>query len=144
MGVYLSMQPQFDAAWGGAGELYERRLGLERTRSMNAFASISRAGATLCGGSDAPICELNPLIGMQAAVDHHQEDERLTRHEALAMYTVNAARFGFEEHRTGNLVAGSSADFIVLDRDPLDAAAFAECRVLQTWIGGRLAFESGG
>jgi predicted amidohydrolase YtcJ len=59
------------------------------------------------------------------------------------MYTVNAARFGYAEHRTGNLFAGMSADFIVLDRDPLDGAAFAECRVLQTWIGGRLVFDSG-
>jgi predicted amidohydrolase YtcJ len=143
MGLFLSMQPQFDAAWGGTGELYERRLGVERTRSMNAFASIRRAGATLCGGSDAPVCELNPLAGMQAAIQHHRETERMTPHEALAMYTVDAARFGYTEHRTGNLAAGLSADFIVLDRDPLDGAAFAECRVLQTWIAGRLVFDSG-
>jgi predicted amidohydrolase YtcJ len=137
LGIYLSMQPQFDAAWGGAGELYERRLGVERTRSMNALASINRAGATLCGGSDAPVCALDPLAGMQAATAHHREDERLTPHEALAMYTVDAARFGHVEHRTGNLATGLSADFVVLDRDPLDGVPFAECRVLQTWIGGR-------
>jgi predicted amidohydrolase YtcJ len=59
------------------------------------------------------------------------------------MYTVDAARFGYAEHRTGNLSAGLSADFIVLDGDPLDGTAFVDCRVLQTWIGGRLVFDSG-
>ena len=52
------------------------------------------------------------------------------------MYTVNAARFGYAETQTGNLVAGLAADLVVLDRDPLDGARFADCRVLQTWRDG--------
>ncbi len=143
LGIALSMQPQFDAAWGGSDELYERRLGVERTRSMNALARIERAGAMLCGGSDSPVCELDPFAGMQAAVDHHQPSERLSRHAALAMYTVNAARFGYAEHKTGDLRAGLNADFVVLDRDPFDGASFTDCRVLQTWIGGACVFDAG-
>ena len=106
MGIYLSMQPQFDAVWAGRGGMYETRLGERRKRSMNALARIEAAGATLCGGDDSPVCELNPLAGMQACVEHHETGERLSRERALAMYTINAARLGYAESLTGNFGAG--------------------------------------
>ncbi|HET9097384.1 MAG TPA: amidohydrolase family protein, partial [Candidatus Baltobacteraceae bacterium] len=56
MGIYLSMQPQFDQLWGGSGQMYEARLGEQRMRSMNALGRIERAGAVLCGGDDSPVC----------------------------------------------------------------------------------------
>ncbi|HVA26783.1 MAG TPA: amidohydrolase family protein [Candidatus Baltobacteraceae bacterium] len=136
MGIHLSMQPQFDELWGGAGRMYDQRLGAKRMRSMNALGRAQRAGALLCGGDDSPVCELDPLAGMQAALDHHEPGERLDAHEALAMYTVNAARFGFAETRTGNVAPGLCADLVVLDRDPLDDAAFSDCTVMQTWLDG--------
>ncbi len=137
MGIYLSMQPQFDALWAGRGGMYETRLGERRKRSMNAFARIEAAGATLCGGDDSPVCELNPLAGMQACVEHHEPGERLSRERALAMYTVNAARFGYAEAQTGNLTPGLAADLVVLDRDPFEKEArFADCSVLETWSNG--------
>jgi len=104
---------------------------------MNALASIEAAGATLCGGDDSPVCDLNPLVGMQACVDHHEPSERLSRDRALAMYTVNAARFGYAEHRTGNLLPGLAADLAILDRDPFEnGARFVGCTVLETWSDG--------
>ena len=140
MGIYLSMQPQFDALWAGEGGMYDERLGNARKRSMNALARIADAGAVLCGGDDSPVCELNPLLGMQACLDHHEPSERLDAHQALAMYTVDAARLSYAEARTGNLAPGLAADLVVLDRDPLEAARFGDCRVLQTWIDGRIAY----
>jgi predicted amidohydrolase YtcJ len=137
MGIYLSMQPQFDLLWAGDGGMYERRLGKRRKRSMNALARIDAAGATLCGGDDSPVCDLNPLLGMQACVDHHEPLERLSRDRALALYTVNAARVGYAENRTGNLLPGLAADLAILDRDPFeDGGCFAECSVRQTWSDG--------
>jgi predicted amidohydrolase YtcJ len=137
MHIYLSMQPQFDLLWAGAGGMYYARLGERRKRSMNALARIEAAGATLCGGDDSPVCDLNPLVGMQACVDHHEPSERLSRDRALAMYTVNAARFGYAEHRTGNLLPGLAADLAILDRDPFEnGARFAGCTVLETWSDG--------
>lgn len=140
MGIALSMQPLFDAQWGGVGGMYERRLGAERMRSMNAFGSVARAGALLCGGDDAPVCPLDPLAGMQACLDHHERKERLTPHEALAAYTINGAILARAEDRTGNLAPGLVADLVVLDRDPLDGARFDECAVLETWRGGEPVF----
>jgi predicted amidohydrolase YtcJ len=136
MGIYLSMQPQFDELWGGRGQMYEARLGTQRMRSMNALGRIERAGAILCGGDDSPVCNLSPLEGMQAAVDHHEPSERLSAQQALTMYTYNAARLAHAEHDTGLLSPGYAADFVVLDRDPLDGARFAECSVLATWADG--------
>jgi predicted amidohydrolase YtcJ len=142
MGIYLSMQPQFDELWGGAGRMYDLRLGTARMRSMNALARAQRAGAVLCGGDDSPVCELRPLEGMQACVDHHEPQERLSAHEALTMYTYNAARLGHVEDETGLLAPGYAADLVVLDRDPLDGAAFKDCTVLQTWRDGERVYTS--
>jgi hypothetical protein len=142
MDIYLSMQPQFDELWGGAGRMYDVRLGTQRMRAMNALARIEAAGGVLCGGDDSPVCALSPLRGMQACVDHHEPGERLAPQSALAMYTTNAARFGYAESHTGNIAAGLAADLVVLDRDPLDGARFADCKVLQTWSDGEPVFAA--
>jgi predicted amidohydrolase YtcJ len=136
LGLYLSMQPQFQATWGGPGGMYETRLGPRRAASMNALRSVLRAGATLCGGDDSPVCALEPLAGMAAACVHGTAAERLEPLEALTMYTYDAARFGHAEGSTGALAAGLAADFVVLDRDPFASGTFAGTRVLSTWSDG--------
>ncbi len=141
MNLHLSMQPLFDAQWGGAGGMYETRLGTARMRGMNALASIVRAGAVLCGGDDAPVCPLDPLAGMRACVEHHEATERLTPHDALAAYTVNAARLAYAETRTGNLAPGLAADLVVLDRDPFEDG-FGDCTVLETWSDWRVVYRT--
>ena len=142
LGIYLSMQPQFDALWGGRDGMYAERLGAERARTMNALGSIERAGAVLCGGDDSPVCELSPLQGMQAAVEHHEERERLTPQQALTMYTYNAARLAHVELRTGLLAEGYAADLAILDRDPFNGAQFSNCRVLATWRDGEEVYAA--
>lgn len=143
MDIYLSMQPAFDARWAGDDGMYEARLGSQRRRSMNAMRSIERAGATICGGSDSPVCALDPLAGMQACIDHHEPSQRLTADSALAAFTVNAARFGHAERRTGNLLPGLAADFVVLDRDPFEQRSFAGAKVLSTWSDGAPVWAAG-
>jgi hypothetical protein len=140
LGIYLSMQPQFDLLWGGTGGMYEQRLGTQRMRSMNALARIERAGGVLCGGDDSPVCDLDPLQGMQAALSHHEADERLSPEAALTMYTYNAARLGHAEVHTGLLAEGYAADLVMLEGDPLDGAAFTDCRVLSTWCDGDIVY----
>lgn len=140
MGIFLSMQPQFDELWGGSGGMYESRLGARRMETMNALASVVHSGALLCGGDDAPVCDLNPLRGMQACLDHHSPPQRLNAHEALAAYTVNPARLAYAENRTGNLEPGLAADLVVLDRDPFEVG-FDACTVLQTWRDGTIVYN---
>lgn len=142
MGIYLSMQPQFDELWGGVGQMYEARLGTQRMRTMNALGRAQRAGAVLCGGDDSPVCNLSPLEGMQATVEHHEPSERLTAEQAVTMYTHNAARLAHVENRTGVIAPGYAADLVVLDGDPLDGARFTGCTVLATWADGEPVFET--
>lgn len=143
MGIYLSMQPQFDLLWGGLGNMYDVRLGTARMRTMNALGRIERAGAVLCGGDDSPVCRFSPVEGMHAAVEHHEPRERLSVEEALTMYTYNVARLGHVESETGLLAPGYAADFVVLDRDPIEARSFTGCSVLQTWRDGVPVWAAG-
>ncbi len=137
MGITLSMQPQFHATWGTEGGMYDDRLGAERRRRMNPMRAILARGGHLCGGSDAPVCALDALAGMAAACAQQEPQACLDPHQALALYTVNAARFGYAENETGNLAPGLRADLVLLDRDPLEDGAFARARVLRSWLAGR-------
>jgi len=136
LGLYLSMQPQFDELWGHPGGMYDARLGAPRARTMNALGSARRAGATLAGGDDSPVCRLSPLEGMRAATMHHNERERLSAEDALLMYTYDAARFGHVERETGRLAPGLAADFVVLEGDPIASGSFDGVRVAETWSNG--------
>ena len=73
-----------------------------------------------------------------------QPQERVTREEALAAYTVNGAYAGFAEGRFGRLVRGERADFLLVDRDPLLASSsdLAATKVQQAWVNGRLVWEA--
>ena len=136
LGIFLSMQPQFDALWGHPGGMYDVRLGAPRARAMNALGSAKRAGATLVGGDDSPVCALSPLAGMRAATQHHNAAESLSIEDALLMYTYDAARFGHAETQTGRLAPGYAADFVMLDGDPIARDSFDGVRVDQTWSDG--------
>ena len=73
LGVTASMQPMFDAYWGGDDSLYAQRLGADRARPMNAFASMNRAGVALAFGSDTPVTPFGPWAAVRAAAWHRTE-----------------------------------------------------------------------
>lgn len=55
LGLTASVQPAFDALWGGEDGMYARRLGRERASGLNPFAALLRAGVPLAFGSDSPV-----------------------------------------------------------------------------------------
>jgi hypothetical protein len=67
----------------------------------------------------------------------------MTREEALATYTRNAAFAAFEEEVKGTLAPGKFADLTVLTRDILTCAEdeILQARVDLTILGGRVAYE---
>ena len=91
LGVTASVQPVFDAWWGGPGGLYESRLGA-RARGMNPYAAMLDAGMNLAFGSDSPVTPLEPWLAVRAAVHHHDESQRLDARTALAAHTVGGWR----------------------------------------------------
>lgn len=114
LGVGLSMQPAFDAAWGGADGLYERRLGQERAGQMNRLASIAAAGVPTAFGSDAPVTALDPWAGVRAAVYHHTPAQRISARAAFRAATRGGWRLSGQDHTgAGEIRLGSPAHLAV-------------------------------
>jgi predicted amidohydrolase YtcJ len=129
--VTVSAQPAFDAAWGGQGQLYERRLG-SRSRGMNPFASFYSAGVPICFGSDTPVTPLRPWSSVRACLEHHDADQRISARAAFLGHTRagwRAARY--ENPMAGQLVPGAPATFAVWEVDEL-MVQVADNRV-QSW-----------
>jgi len=110
-----------------------------------AFRSLLESGAVLANGSDAPIEELDPLLGIRAGVlrtlderEAWRPEQALTVEQALHATTVAPAWLARDEYRRAKLVPGQLADLVVLDRDPLDCEAeeLAEVEVVATMLGG--------
>jgi predicted amidohydrolase YtcJ len=142
--VVASVQPAFDARWGGPDGMYVERLGAERARGMNPYADLARAGVTLALGSDAPVTPLDPWGTLRAAVHHRTPGSGLSATAAFAAHTVGgwhaAGRNGI-----GQLVAGAPATFAVwhLEGDlseGLPTLSATEPVCIRTVVGGVVAY----
>ena len=117
-GLVASVQPAFDAFWGGPGGMYAERLGADRAAGLNPFAAFLANGVPLAFGSDAPVTPLDPWGGVRAAVHHRTEGSRIWPYAAFAAATVGgwqAARRAGE----GELVPGAPATYAVWDTGAL-------------------------
>jgi predicted amidohydrolase YtcJ len=79
-------------------------IGLERMKHCFPLKSLISAGVIVAGSSDAPVKPPTPVIGIQAAVVRHPAmnlDERISLHETLPLYTINAQKLVKNDHRKG-------------------------------------------
>ncbi len=86
----------------------------------------------------------SPFAAMADAVTSAQAATRRTRQDALADWTTRAAHAAFAETRLGRIAPGLRADFLLLGRDPMLAAA-GELRamaVLETWVNGQRVWQA--
>ena len=123
----------------------------ERSDDLFAYASWRRAGIRVAGSSDAPVITADPLVGIRDAVLRRTgggrvlgPGEKLAVRDALAMYTTEAAFAMRRERDIGSLEPGKLADFVVLDRSPLDVdpERITDTRVLATVVGGQPVFQA--
>ncbi|WP_088287958.1 amidohydrolase [Kineosporia sp. A_224] len=112
LGVAASVQPAFDALWGGTDGLYAARLGAERALTMNPFAALAAAGVPLALGSDSPVTPFDPWGAVRACVHHHVGAQRLPADVAFAAHTQGAHRAARRDGE-GVLVAGTRATLAV-------------------------------
>jgi predicted amidohydrolase YtcJ len=148
--VIASMQPSH-----AIGDLHfaTRRLGIPRLEGAYAWQRLLAAGATLAGGSDAPVERGEPLIEFYAAVarkdlrgrsaEGWHPEQALTRQQALDLFTRGAAYAAFEENRRGSLEVGKLADLSVFSSDIMSVpeADILKSHCAMTIIGGEVVFD---
>ncbi|MEK0100635.1 amidohydrolase, partial [Streptomyces sp. A475] len=111
-GLTASVQPAFDALWGGEDGMYADRLGVERARALNPFAALLRAGVPLAFGSDSPVTPLDPWGTLRAAAFHRTPEHRVSVRAAFAAHTRGGWR-AVGRDDAGILVPGAPADYAV-------------------------------
>lgn len=153
LGVVPSMQPTHatsDMPWA------ERRLGTQRVRFAYAWRSLLETGVHIAAGSDFPVEDPNPLLGLYAAVTREDAngnppggwhpEQRMTMEEALRAFTTWAAEAAFQEHKKGMIAPGQWADLVVLDHDvmnvsPESAYVLPSTKVVITFVGGTVVYQ---
>jgi predicted amidohydrolase YtcJ len=118
LGLTVSVQPAFDALWGGEEGMYAQRLGVERARALNPFAALLRAGVPLAFGSDSPVTPLDPWGTVRAAAFHRTPEHRVSVRAAFTAHTRGGWR-AVGRDDAGVLVPGAPADYAVWRTDEL-------------------------
>lgn len=112
LGVTASMQPMFDALWGGDDGMYATRLGRARSASMNRLADLARAGVAMAFGSDAPVTPLGPWAAVRAAVLHHEIGQRISARAAFNAHSRGGWR-AIGQPQSGVIAPGAPAHLAV-------------------------------
>ena len=129
------------------------RLGKARLKGAYAWKSLLESGAVVVGGSDAPVERGAPLIEFYAAVarkdlqgysnaDWHPE-EKLSRAQALKLFTASAAYARFAEQDLGTISVGKRADLSGFSVDLMTApeAAIPKGHAVLTVVDGQVVYE---
>ncbi|WP_254813027.1 amidohydrolase [Streptomyces cavourensis] len=112
LGLTASVQPAFDAAWGGPEGMYAQRLGAERAATLNPYAALLRAGVPLAFGSDSPVTPLDPWGTVRAAAHHRTPEHRISVRAGFTAHTRGGWR-AIGRDDAGVLVPGAPADYAV-------------------------------
>src|SRR5829696_1436655 len=116
-----------------------------------AFRSLLDSGAVVANGSDAPIEELDPLLGIRAGIlrtlDERpawRPEQAVTVEEALHATCVAPAWLEHAENRRGTLRPGMLADLVILNRDPVTCPPeeLPSLQVEATMVGGHWTHQT--
>jgi hypothetical protein len=153
LSVIPSMQPIHATMDMGFAET---RVGPERIKGGYVWQSLLSSGARVAAGSDTPsfpVVYNNPLWGIHAAVTRQDSDgkpeggwygdQKVSRMDALKMYTLHPAYAAFEEDIKGSLSPGKLADLTVLSKDILTIpeAEIRDTEVVMTVLGGKVVYR---
>ena len=126
------------------------RIGEERANEgAYRWRDFLDTNARIVNGTDAPVESVDPWANLKSTVtrkmnngEYFTPSQALTPIEALRSVTIDAAYAAFEESIKGSLEPGKLADFIVIDRNPLEIEPHTmdEIVVNETWLGGEKKF----
>jgi predicted amidohydrolase YtcJ len=149
--VAVSLQPlhgQWRAADGS--DEWTRRLGPARSAHVWRAADAHAAGATVALGSDWPVAQADPRLGIgyallrrlpgRPAMPAPDPEQALSFEQALAGYTSGAAATVGDGARAGRIAPGRDGDLTVFAGDPatVEPDALAELPVALTVVAGRV------
>lgn len=135
-GAFASMQPNFDALWGGDHGMYAQRLGVDRSTRLNPLALLASQGVPIAFGSDSPVTDMNPWETVRAATRHHTPGSAISARAAFAAATRGAWRAGgVRDGITGTLVPGAQASYAIWEADDLEVSAPVDA--VQRWSTDR-------
>jgi predicted amidohydrolase YtcJ len=150
MGVRVEVQNNF--MWDKAATV-ERFLGKEvanracPTRWMIDTMGIENIG----GGTDSPVNPFNPFITMYVMVTRkdingvvYGANQKITREEALRLYTNGSAANSFMERVVGSIEAGKLADLVLISQDILSCPeeSIKDIQAQMMIVGGKIVFEN--
>ncbi|MBM3138850.1 MAG: amidohydrolase [Chloroflexi bacterium] len=145
--IVPAMQPAFFWEFGDG---YLRNYGRHRADVMFAAKSLTAAGLTVAGSSDAPVTDYRPLFGIEQAQtratlggDVCGPDERVDLDTAIRMHTLNGAYASYEEAIKGSIEPGKLADLVVLSEDVrrVPVRELRDLPVSMTFVEGRAVYE---
>ncbi len=155
LGLIISIQGAgYNAAFPGANPT----MGKDRLEHQNPVAEFLNHKLVVIGGSDyggptpAEMYPNNPFIPFYFYVTRNAKDgtavgadEKISRDQALRIFTVNPAYATFEEKVKGSIEAGKLADFVILSQDIMTVpdGQILSTHPLATYVGGRKVFAAG-
>jgi hypothetical protein len=131
----------------------EERLGPRRAALSYPFRSLLEKGSRVVFGSDWDVADLNPLVGLQAAVTRVDKanrfpggwhpEQRISISRAIECYTSTPHLATRIPRRAGKLMEGMEADLTVLDRDitSISPDQIKKARALMTFVEGQIVFD---
>ncbi len=150
-GVIASMQPSH-----AISDLFfaPARLGPNRLAGAYAWRVLLDSGATIAGGTDAPVEKGDPLVEFYAATYRHDLsgfaghdwhlEEAVTRAEALRMFTTAPAFASLTENERGAIEVGKRANVTAFSVDLMTAepSAIPTATAKLTVSDGRVTHEA--
>ncbi len=135
----------------------EQVFGYKNMRYFFPLQSYLKAGIIIAGGSDHMIGHdsiravnaFNPFFNMWMSISRKTREgkliypeEKITREQALRMYTNGSAYLHFSEKTLGSLEAGKLADLVVIDKDFLTCPEdeIRHIRALATVVEGKVVY----
>jgi len=140
-------QPGFIYA---SGTQYLARVPADMQPYLYRLGALARSGVKLAFGSDAPVADPDPLLGIYGAVTRRSAEgprvaaeEGIGVEDALRYSTVGPAVAAHMETQVGVVRPGMLADLVLLKRDPTSAEPeeLLATEVALTLIGGQVVWE---
>lgn len=134
-------------------EIAEDRVGKHRASLSYNWKRFFDNGCIVAAGSDSPVEDFNPMLGIDGAVNRRDwdnlpeegwfPDQKITVEQAVSAFTTGAAYANFEEKDKGSIEAGKLADMVILSDDifTVDKNSIKDITVEKTILGGEVVFS---